>query len=215
MLIYEVLGKSRQEFDQQMKSAGHKRLGYGIEAIVYSDPNNPNRVIKVLLGKEKPPEGSERRAFEIFYNYCKANKDNPHVPRFFKSEKIDHNGQKILKVEMEKLKKLSPFQESIIADMASAANHHESYDKLIRSVKNKLLDRTKNKAHPNLINQTKNELLELESNRDQYEPLYNTIFDFTKLARQHQLMPDIWNTGSHNVMQRADGTIVVIDPFTD
>ena len=208
---YEQGDNSEQIF-KELKAAGYEYLGGGLDATVWG--RDEGEVLKVLM----PSENKERaeRSFMIFHDACIAMKNNPHVPRFVDEHSVfEINGTEYMQITMERLRPLAEgsFEEAMVwllSDVASD-DYYEDWESLVDLI-----------TEPDSWNGGATDIMDRmpeltwdriqhDSNfRETYEGLFSTMRSLYIVAESNDLG---WDLHTENVMQRADGTIVITDPF--
>ena len=197
----------KQKVYQTMANAGYKKVGRGLDASVWA--KDAGSVIKIITSGQTP--------FLRFYKFCRAHPDNPYLPRFVPIHGRDHEvfklyGEKFLQVSMEKLRKLrsgSP-QEFLIWYLEDAAGKNKSWDKVVDELTADQGSELR-KYEKQFPSKTLQIIYKsLTSRPEDWSPLYKTI-----VALRKHTGSSSWDLHTDNAMQRSDGTIVIIDPYTD
>jgi len=164
---------------------GFKKIG-GISsrAWVYEHPNF-DYILKTF---------SDDVPYIQFYNYCKKNHSNPHLPKF-RGNLMRFRNSEMYAVRIEKLLKLN--DREYLNNIELLLFMWVKFDYSSSGSFNILRDKVK-------------KLTDLEKNKivDDYSKtlMGKTIIDLSKIYSKFDLHVD-------NIMKRNDGTFVIIDPF--
>jgi len=129
-------GSSRKKVIDAMKTAGYKLLGKGTSAAAFTKTDD--RAVKIIVPMKDAGEPDSwydeskdhaNRVFNTWHDYCKKNKDNPHLLKFFKKKQFNLGEESYLYVEMEKLKRCTDEQHSRVLAMYQALKSNKPLDK--------------------------------------------------------------------------------------
>jgi hypothetical protein len=208
--LEEMAGSIHSGVRQVLDKKGYRYLGGGIDKQAFLEPGTGQ--VLVIFGYNKAAQGgfsSDQMMFVDWAKYCKKNKSNPHLPRFSDWASFDFQGKRYLQIRMEPLQELSDYLKMIIVHLEEVAKYSKSkpktaYKKIATFANHDLLDA--------------GEFDDLDyhavvKNLGGEQAAYNllkTVYDVKKFGKQHGFKIDLH---SGNYMQRADGTIVVNDPY--
>jgi len=206
----EMAGVINAGISQALSKKGYKYLGGGIDKQAYLEPGTGQ--VLVVFGYNKAAQGgfsSDQMMFVDWAKYCKKNKANPHLPRFSDWASFDYHGKRYLQIRMEPLQELSDYLKMLVVDLEEVAKYSKSNPKTA-------FKKLANFANFNLIDAGEPDDLDhhaVVKNLGGEQAAYNllkTVYDVKKFGKQHGFKIDLH---SGNYMQRADGTIVVNDPY--
>jgi hypothetical protein len=213
---YDDAHPASKQITAKLKSLGYKLLGSGIEATVWS--KNEASVIKILMPVD--PGGDPNSAdetFLAFYEFCQSN-PSTHLPKFIDIGGKHHtvfelNGVPYRQIAMEKLApiKHGTFEEAMVWIMSDMADedYYENWD----SFTTHILEADWSSIESPIGERMPDLILEKMRNkgfRDYYGGLFMTMRNLYETGRQNRLG---WDCHTENVMQRRDGTLVVVDPW--
>lgn len=195
----------------KLKSLGYERLGAGQDATVWS--KDEASVIKILMPTDKPHQAEH--GFLTFYNFCQAN-SSPNLPKFVDIGGAHHtvfeiNGTPYRQIAMERL---VPIKKGSVAEaIAWLLSDFASRKVPWNYAKAALFDLdTWNDSFPeNIIDQLQNAARQSGFDAD-YSALLVTMQKLFAVGKANGLS---WDLHTENVMQRSDGTLVIVDPFFD
>jgi hypothetical protein len=208
--LEEMAGSIHGGVRQVLDKKGYRYLGGGIDKQAFLEPGTGQ--VLVIFGYNKAAQGgfsSDQMMFVDWAKYCKKNKANPHLPRFSDWASFDFQGKRYLQIRMEPLQELSDYLKMIIVNLEEVAKYSKSnpktaYKKLANFANFNLLDA----GEPDDLDH-KAIVKNLGGEQAAYN-LLKTVYDVKKFGKQHGFKIDLH---SGNYMQRADGTIVVNDPY--
>jgi hypothetical protein len=211
MLIREFDYKHHRNLvDHLMASNGYKRLGQGGEAVVYE--KDAGNVIKIII-PETGEQGPSNIGFESFLEYCRTHKGNPHLPRFVEGkETITVEGEEFHQVVMEKLQEVKdPFDIEILDILqgddteSSLYNRFNTWDQALADI-HEFIEAGGMSDATERLTQTRPWPSDAELTKR-----FGTFFATAKdLFKYNQFG---WDLHAGNAMQRANGTLVITDPW--
>ena len=185
-------------------------MGGGIDKQAFLEPRTGQ--VLVVFGYNKAAQGGfsgDQMMFVDWAKYCKKNKSNPHLPRFSDWASFDFHGKRYLQIRMEPLRELSDYLRMIVIDLEEVAKYSKSNPKTA-------FKKIANFANFNLLDAGEPDDLDhkavvknLGGEQAAYA-LLKTVYDVKQFGKQHGFKIDLHGG---NYMQRADGTIVVNDPY--
>jgi hypothetical protein len=215
LIEYDENSAHTREIESKLKQAGYKKLGDGVDASVWS--KDAGYVIKILMPHENPAhlKGSEK-SFMTFYKFCQQHSDSPNLPKFVDIGGKHHslfklNGKAYRQIAMEKLRPLreNTFAEGMIWMLSDFAPKNTPWEEVLEQL-----------VDPNVWNMSlrlkrimPQRIQQLKTNA-KFNAEYGLLYTMMRLlyitARKSGLY---WDMHTANAMQRADGTIVIVDPF--
>ncbi len=194
---YESGTDNSAQIFAKLKSLGYERLGSGQDATVWS--KDENSVIKILMPSDKPHQAEN--GFITFYDFCQQHKDLPNLPKFVDIGGAHHtvfeiNGQPYRQIAMERLVPIKGLEERMVWMLSDFANTRANWDQT--KVKITELDQDIGKMFS-----------DPKFNAD-YALLFSTMQVLCLIGKSNGLG---WDLHTENVMQRRDGTLVIVDPF--
>ena len=208
--VDEMAGKIAGGVRKVLDKKGYQYLGGGIDKQAFLEPRTGQ--VLVIFGYNARAGGGfsdDQRMFVDWAKYCKKNKANPHLPRFSDWASFDYQGQRYLQIRMEPLRELSDYLKMLVVDLEEVAKYSKSNPKTAFKKIAKF-------ANFNLLDAGEPDDLDYQAvvkNLGGEQAAYNllkTVYDVKKFGKQHGFRIDLH---SGNYMQRADGTIVVNDPY--
>lgn len=194
--------------------AGYKPLGEGADATIWS--KDAGRVIKILMPDEGEDRTNSANIFYKFYEFVQQHQQYENLPRFIEIGGKHHatfniGGKEYIQISMEQLYPIpeGSFEEALVWILSDFATKNIDWNKVYE----KLLypDSWGYYAEPPPLE----EVIEYIQSWDKTEK--------AKWGVLYSLMRVLYNTGNinkfgwdlhtANVMRRADGTLVIIDPW--
>lgn len=195
--------------DQLMTANGYKKLGQGTDAVVYE--KDAGNAIKIII-PESGDQDYGNQAHDLFLEFCQANQ-SPHLPRIIVGDKpIEIDGEEFKQVVMEKLQPVTdPLTVAILDIFASDDPDSSSYSRY-NTWEQALQDLHEFKDNGELGDVAEKLLQtrpwptdqELTAKFGNFFKVAKALFDYNQFH---------WDLHAGNVMQRADGTLVIIDPW--
>jgi len=210
--VDEMAGKVHGGIRKELHNKGYRYLGGGIDKQAYLEPGTGQ--VLVVFGYSKWAKGGsdfsvDQRMFVDWAKYCKKNQANPHLPRFSDWASFDYQGKRYLQIRMEPLQELPDRLKMLVADLEEVAKYSKSnpktaYKKIATFANHNLLDAGE------IDDLDHKEVVKRLGGEQAANALLKTVYDVKKFGKQHGFNIDLHGG---NYMQRADGTIVVNDPF--
>ena len=213
--------KDRDLIVKRMKELGYKKLGAGVDAVAFT--KHEGTVIKILVprGDDETKLNMERtlKPFTLFYKFCMQHQNLPCLPKFHEisgahTSPFVVNGTEYLQIAMERLLPMQSgslnlgmawLLSSLSADVTKWEHMADILDDPadIESEMNSYPGGSKGKIIKMMQNMTKHEWLK-------YEIVGKTMLLLYTVGKQNKLD---WDLHTNNIMQRADGMMVIIDPW--
>jgi hypothetical protein len=191
----EMAGKIHGGVRKALMDKGYKYLGGGIDKQAYLEPGGQVLIVFGYRPGNTEDFSPDQRMFIDWINYCNANKNNPNLPRFSGFESFEFQGKNYIQARMEALQELSPDLRRIV--------HY--IDQFTDQIGKRDFDQVFAK-----LGTDAEAIVRYLGGRQSAERLLKTVHTVDKFGRKHGYSLDLH---SGNYMQRADGTIVVNDPF--
>ena len=216
MKFIEIL-EDYDKIANTLLSNGYKELGRGADATVWT--KDAGAVIKILIPEDGTNKSIGVKTFKKFYEFCMQHQDIECLPKFipiqgkhFTQFKIGR--ENFIQISMEQLYpiKKNSFDEAVVWYFSDYVANNISWDTVNKklsipnSYKLYVLG-TKSTEIIKLANSWKN----LSNNiRQKYQLLYTVMQVLYNTGKINKLG---WDLHTENVMQRKDGTLVIIDPW--
>lgn len=210
--------KESKQIVDTLINAGYTQIGEGMESTIWT--KDSGTAIKIIMPEEIETMTQAARTFYKFYEFCQQNSNFVNLPKFVSINGDHHATFKIgnkeyIQVAMERLYPLERdnYREAMVWMLSDFATKRMQW----QQVYNKLI-------YPETwINwdgpQSPEEIAEYVYSLDnkslaEYKLLYTLMTVLYHTGRINKLG---WDLHTDNVMQRKDGTLVIIDPwfFTD
>ena len=212
--LEEMAGKVHGSVRKELISKGYKYLGSGIDKQAFLEPGTGQ--ILVIFGYGKWSKGKfspDQLTFANWAKYCQQHSNNPHLPRFSGWESFDYKGQRYLQIRMEPLKELPQNIKDIVTWLDVYVNEKGKIDseqvaKKIGSHGVEEFDYDKGDFYQKKFKAKK--IIEYFGGAKAASGLMKTVQIAKRMANKEDVTLDLHGG---NYMQRADGTIVVNDPF--
>ena len=193
---------------RKLKAAGYKKLGSGADSVVWA--KDESSVIKILM-----PEDSNslaEKTFLKFYDFVQANKDIANLPKFLESSQtMNINGKDYTFVVMERLQHIprGSIQEAMVWVLSDYAAKKMQWKDVFKELSQ---PDTWKYWEPPPAKEIIIDIIKNMSRQDylQYAVLYSVMTLLYHTGRINKLG---WDLHTENVMQRQDGTLVIIDPW--
>ena len=193
--LEEMAGKVHGGVRKALMAKGYKYLGGGIDKQAYLEPGGQVLIVFGYRPGNTEDFSPDQRMFIDWINYCNANKNNPSLPRFSGFESFEFQGKNYIQARMEALQELTPDLRRIV--------HY--IDQFTDQIGKRDFDQVFAK-----LGTDAEAIVRYLGGRQSAERLLKTVHTVDKFGRKHGYSLDLH---SGNYMQRADGTIVVNDPF--
>lgn len=190
------------------RSAGYKKIGSGVDSTVWA--KDEHSVVKILMPDD--PKNQAEQTFLKFYNFVKKYKSLENLPKFLQAkDNLTVNGVNYSYVVMERLYPIpkNSFNEAMVWIMSDLSTKRISWDQafdiIVDSNTWKLFD---DGMSPDKIIHTLRNISDIEIAK---LGLLFTVM--TLLYHTGQINKLGWDLHTENVMQRRDGTLVIVDPW--
>lgn len=192
-----------------LQNKGYKYLGGGIDKQAWLEPGTGYAYIVFGTREGHKEFTPDQRMFVDWVNYCNANKNNPHLPRFSGLESFNFRNQLYIQCRMELLQEVSGHIKTLVAHLEDAVKHirNDAIDDALFKLGSTGYWDDENSTLG--YYETKDIIREL-GGREAVTSLLKTVRQVAEFGEQHGFNLDLH---AGNYMQRKDGTIVVNDPF--
>ena len=198
-----------------LKAKGYKRLGSGVDQTAFVEPGT-GHVLKVFGTQctrrgAKPTLSADQKMFKLWAEFCAKNQNNPHLPRIYdwdtfvwNEETYDYRSGGLtkepclyLQIRTEPLKHVPNAYRSWLDQLSQMAGDNQDFDEAFNYLRyHDLPSLERYVDRPGSIQNLKS--------------FYNTM---KALARMGDKQGWVWDLHPGNIMQRADGTLVINDPW--
>lgn len=192
-----------------LEKKGFRWLGEGADQAAYLAPGG-QAVLKIFGAgfRRTPKTGGRTRGqemFETWAKYCQSHPDNPYLPKFLPGEggevwrPFDFGGRRYLQIWQEYLPQIDRRlnQSLMILDNVIA------YDGISAVSGEQLEDRARKYSYVNILRR--------HLGPRGFKLMAHTLDELRKLAKANGYRPDLHQD---NFRSRADGTPVIMDPWT-
>jgi hypothetical protein len=196
-----------KEIDRHFKKLGYKKLGTGADATVYA--KDEKNVIKILMPED--PTAQAEKVFAKFHEFAEYNKDIVNLPKFNSVSKFKVGDSEYTLINMERLFpiKNNSFQEAMVWILSDLATEKIDWNQALETIKNEQTWKLYSGKLP-----FKRILQYINSLNTQQLKEYELLFTLMSLLYNTGRINKIgWDLHTENVMQRSDGTLVIIDPW--
>lgn len=204
-----------KEISKTFRSMGYKKLGEGADATVWA--KDDDSVVKVIMPDDHETLQGAAKTFYTFYEFCRDNSDQPNLPRFVQVTKEGHHatfevdGKEYIMIGIERLKPIEEGSLSqalvwMMSDLVSQGKKWEAaYDEMTQLKSWKLWE---GEPNPKKIIAF---LKKLDGTTYvKFDVLYTLMLLLYKRGKINKMG---WDLHTENVMQRKDGTLVIVDPW--
>jgi hypothetical protein len=194
-----------------MKKAGYKKLGSGADASVYA--KDAGTVIKILM-PESGNLGTAERTFLEFYNFVQQFPGISNLPKFYKIQgqhftKFEIDGEEFYQIAMEHLYPINnSLDEGMVWQLSDYAVKDISWETIYKELQDpeQWMGLAPDLAD-NFVNAVKNFT---DKQKHDYAYLFTLMQLLYRTGKAKKLF---WDLHTDNIMQRADGTLVIVDPW--
>lgn len=190
--------------------ADYYRIGGGVDSEIYVNDKSPD-VIKILIGGYGRKTSEAAMGFLKFIQFCKANPNSIHLPKFGKVQTITVGKEKVYHVRMEKLYPLSEDEAQVAHIMTTRMNPQDTFDDLIYTIRYR--GNAVPGMKPEVIKTVKNRAAREEKIAIKNKSIIPVIRKIEKFIGKSKNIEIDFNEMSDNIMKRKDGTWVITDPY--
>ena len=212
--------KNAKEIADTLKKAGYRKLGEGVDATVWT--KDDGSVLKIIMptpyNTKHAPVRVDRPELAVwtfmkFYQFTQKHKDLRCLPRFKEIQgenlaKFSLRGKDYLQISMEKLQPLAKgsTEEILVWHLSDYAKQNTDWSVVLQDLlKPESYEDLKPKEQKRYLS-----FLEDKSKVLEYKMLY-TVMKLLYVTGSLNNMN--WDLHTENAMQRADGTVVIVDPW--
>jgi hypothetical protein len=197
----------------QLKQAGYRMLGKGADATVWT--KDAGTVIKIIMPDLESAD-TAAKTFYKFYEFCQQNKGVAHLPNFVDINgkhytTFEIGGKEFVQIAMEHLYKIKKhsFEEAMVWNLSEFASNRLSWNKALAALRAPAS--WEHWTAPPSVNAITRYVNTLDpQSLQEYEVLYKLMVILYHTGKINKLG---WDLHTENVMQRNDGTLVIIDPW--
>lgn len=209
----EMAGEIAPGIRRVLDKKGYELLGDGIDKEAYLEPGTGQVLVIFGYGAGKNKFSKDQMMFVDWAKYCQQNQSNPHLPRFSGWESFDFQGKRYLQIRMEPLQEVSEGVRDIVWWLASyvKAKGEIDYDRIAKQIGAQGVeefDYDEGDFYRKKVKAKK--IIEYLGGPDAAAGLMKTVQIAKKMSKKQGYSLDLHGG---NYMQRANGTIVVNDPF--
>jgi hypothetical protein len=196
-----------KEIEKHFKKAGYKKLGTGADANVYA--KDEQNVIKILMPED--PSTQSERVFNKFYEFSAEHNDIKNLPKFNSVSKFDVLDKEYTVINMERLYPIenNSFEEAMVWILSDLAIQRINWNEALQIIQDETTweNFTGNIPLEEIFNR-------IDNLDDVDKAEYGLLFTLMTLLYHTGRINKIgWDLHTENVMQRKDGTLVIIDPW--
>lgn len=199
------------EVTYKLEHAGYHELGSGADAVVYA--KDDGSVIKIIL-PEDDGNNNAVNTFKDFVDFCMANSKYTNLPKMkqITEPKIKKylGDVGLYGVVMEKLNPIrnGSFQEAMVWILSDLCTEKVTWQEALNRMKDERTWQHYDEMDPT-------EILIILDQMDDHDLLeYEVIFKLMMLLYHKGRINKLgWDLHTENVMQRDNGTLVIIDPW--
>ena len=205
----EMAGKINVGISQYLAKRGYQYLGGGIDKQAYLEPGGQVLIVFGYRPGNTENFSPDQRMFIDWIKYCNQNKSNPHLPRFTGFESFQFQGKNYIQARMERLNEVPARIKELVSYLDHAADHMGAKD-FDAALKRLTFAGNYDEEADEFRYDTVEQIVDFLGGPERAANLLNTVHQVKQFSRQHGYSLDLH---SGNYMQRANGTIVVNDPF--
>ena len=211
----ETRTKAAKEINKTFKESGYKKLGSGAEATVWA--KDDSSVIKIIMPEDRSSMDSAVRTFKKFYEFCIKNAEQSNLPRFVQVTKNGHvetftaANREFTMIGMERLKPLKEgsFSQALIWMMSDLVTHGKRWTEA-----HKLMTKPSTWKHWDGPPTVKELVAKIKNLDDLTYAKFDVLYTLMLLLYKRGKLDKVgWDLHTENVMQRSDGTLVIVDPW--
>lgn len=204
---------TRQKIVDTLQDAGYTMLGHGADATVWT--KDSETVIKIIMPDYTDDITSAAKTFYHFYDFCQQHQEYACLPRFINISGRHHkpftiDGKEFIQIAMEKLQPIpeNSFQEAMVWILSDCAANGLTWRQTLAEIKKeKNWSSWEGLYYGEIVHD-----LKMLSRTQLAE--YGLLYLMMKLLYQTGKINKLgWDLHTENVMQRKDGTLVIIDPW--
>lgn len=207
--LEEMAGEIHGGVRKVLMDKGYKYLGSGIDKQAYLEPGTGQVLIVFGYRKGQKDFSPDQRMFINWINYCNKNQSNPHLPKFSGFESFKFQGKNYIQARMEALTELPDEIGYLVHHIDEVIKKRKTdYKKELKTIAQYAMH-SFNDEGGGMWYELKDAVKHL-GGKQAAANLLNTVYDVKRFGRKQGYTIDLHKG---NYMQRANGTIVVNDPF--
>jgi hypothetical protein len=196
-----------RDISREFRKLGYSKIGSGADSTIWA--KDDSHVIKILMPEDEGSQAVE--VFKKFYEFCQERTDIPCLPVFNEYNTIDVLDKEYIQIDMERLYpvKKNTFEEAMIWYLSDYVARGTPWPQ----VKQELSDPHPwiNSHWPRHADQLAAKVSSLSgANEAAWNLLYSVMAMLYKTGRINKMG---WDLHTENVMRRANGQLVIIDPW--
>lgn len=198
-----------KQIGKEFRRLGYKKIGSGADATVWA--KDASHVIKILMPDE--PTSTALAVFKKFYEFCQEHQNVDCLPAINEYNSIDILGKEYTQIDMERLYpiKKKSFEEGVVWFFSDFIVGDESWDAVDYALGLTDTWTYYNKSRAmSLADMWQSVSMANGEKFNEYKTLYKIMDLLYSTGRINKFG---WDLHTENVMQRADGTLVIIDPW--
>jgi hypothetical protein len=204
-----------KEINRVFKKHGYKKLGSGAEATVWA--KDDESVIKIIMPEDRSSMDSAVKTFRKFYDFCRENEKQPNLPKFVQVIENNHlatfteDEREFTMIGMERLQPIKDgsFSQAIVWMMSDMVTKDKKWEDAYPLMLKK--DTWKHWDGPPTVKELISKLKGIdEIIYAKFALLYTLMLLLYKQGKINKLG---WDLHTENVMERKDGTLVIVDPW--
>jgi len=207
----EAATKNSNEIWRQLRAAGYHHVGSGADATVWA--KDDSHVIKILMPEDAGSKAEQ--VFRKFYEFSMSHQDLPCVPRFNEVNTVDINGKDYTQIEMERLSPIEKggFLQGVVWLLSDYAIENKPWSTVERELTDGHPWYFFNPNYSGTFARTWQSILENPASKKTYN-MYKQLYAVMQLLYTTGNINKFgWDLHTANVMQRANGQPVIIDPW--
>lgn len=185
---------------KELKAKGYQFLGQGVDQAAFLEPGS-GLVLKIF-GAEDGYGSEDHKMLFFWAKFCEKNASNPYLPKFYGVKEFYYNGEKYLQFRQERLFKNPKFTEQITQSLVQAVDYDDSFKEWMRQINGVSGAAEQYRKISKFFGDTEQ--------TQQLKEFYKTVKTLYKISEKNG-----WTFDCHegNIMQRADTTPVISDPW--
>jgi hypothetical protein len=207
--IDEMAGEIHGGVRKALQDKGYQYLGSGVDKQAWLEPGTGQVLIVFGYRKGVDDFSPDQRMFIDWITYCNKNANNPHLPKFSGFESFQFQGKNYIQARMERLNEVPARIKELVSYLDHAADHMGNKD-FDAALKRLTFAGNYDEEADEFQYDTVEQIVDFLGGPERAADLLNTVHQVKQFSRQHGYSLDLH---SGNYMQRANGTIVVNDPF--
>lgn len=205
----EMAGVVNVGISQALAKKGYQYLGGGIDKQAYLEPGTGQVLIVFGYRKGVKDFSPDQRMFIDWISYCNKNKNNPHLPKFSGFESFQFQGKNYIQARMEPLQELPDDVGMLVAQIDDVVkNAKQNFKRQIKNISSYATFASADQGDS--MHYELEDTIKYLGGEQAAMNLLKTVYGVKQFGRQHGFSIDLHRG---NYMARADGTIVVNDPF--